>query len=341
VISGIFLGLVWSSASAQENRVILEPREKWTNLAAESKTDFHFTVKVPAAFKGRVEWTFADDATKRVFLRGRGEVMIMADAGKPITIKVPLETPSLNPGVAVKARLVISAYADGKNARVAAFEKTMWIFHADPFANRAEWLKELKISLYDSDGGGKTSKMLKNLKVPYDEVRNIAGVQDGVLLVAEGVSFKEEPGLADELLKAASRGVPVLCLAPSGGTFPVPTADDGLPTPGSFLLRRHDIIAKLDKRLDANAWAPDNRVVASSLTIKAEEGKVIGEIQEAGKGWSWLQVDFPDKNGRLVLCGFAVVRHWDAGPTPRYLFARLLEHVTEFRMTDAKKERSN
>jgi hypothetical protein len=329
---GLFLALLlpYSQATAQEEKVTLEPQEKWSNVFAEAKVTFHFKVSVPEAFKGRVEWTFAD-ASKRVFPRGRGETPIAAGA-KPAPVKISLQMPPVNAGVVLEARLVVSVYADGQSKAATVFEKTMWIYPPDPFANRKKWLEELEITLYDPDSKSKTAEMLRGLKVPFEEIRNSAALGDvkkGLLLVGEGASFQEEAGLAEALVQAAGRGLPVLCLAPSAGTFPIPQKEKGPTSPGSLFFQNQDIIRKLDKRLDAVGWAPDNQVVASSLILGAEDGKVVGTILEGDKGWSWLQLDYPSTKGRLILCGFALTRQWDAGPAPRYLLARLLEHVSE------------
>ena len=324
----LVLLLSYSPAPAQEEKVTLEPQEKWSTLFSEAKATFHFKVSVPKAFKGRMEWTFAD-AGKRVFPRGRGEAPIAA-GDKPV--KISLQTPPVNAGVVLEARLAVSVYADGQNKAVAVFEKTMWIYPPDPFFERRKWLKELDIVLYDQDPKSKTGEILRNLKVPFEEIRNAAALADlkkGVLLVGEGTSFQEEAGLVEALIQAAGRGMPVLCLAPSAGTFPIPQMENGPTAPGSLFLQRQDIIRKLDKRLDAAGWAPDNQVVASSLALKAEDGKVVGDIRKGDKGWPWLQLDYPRTKGRLVLCGFALIDKWEASPTPRYLLARLLEHVTE------------
>jgi hypothetical protein len=334
------LALSSSRALAQDGKVTLEPREKWTNLAADSKIDLHFTVKGPPGFKGRVEWTFADAGTKRVFPRGRSETKIVANADKPVLIKVPLEVPAVKEGVALQAQLIVTVYADGKSDKEGDYEKTLWIFPADPFFNRTKWVEGLKITLYDSDLKSKTGEALKSLKVPFEEVRNpaaLADLKEGLLLVGEGVSFKDEAGLAEAMVQAASRGVPVLCLSPKEGIFPLPGTDNGLPAPGSLTCHRQDVITKLDKRLDAAAWAPENQVVTRSLAIKTEDGKIIGDIQEGVKGWPWLQLDYSDKKGRLVLCCFPIIQRWDSSPTPRYLLARLLEHVTELSVNDSTK----
>jgi hypothetical protein len=331
----ILIGLVTLSlARAQDEKITIEPREKWTNFFAGSKADFHFMLKGADALKGRVEWTLADAGTKRVFPRGRGEAPIAAGP-----LKISLNIPTVNAGVVLQAQLVVSVVAAGQEKPAATYEKTLWIFPANPFTDRLKWLEELKINLFDPDPKSKTAEALKGLKVPFEEVRNAAALgelKEGLVLVGEGVSFNDEVGLAEALVQAASRGRPVLCLAPAAGSFPLPEKNNGLPSPASLNLQRQDIIRKLDKRLDADAWAPDNQVAASSLELQAEDGKVVGVLAEGAKGWPWLQLDYPDKNCRLVLCGFALVRRWEAGPAPRYLLARLLEHVTDLTVSESK-----
>ena len=341
------LALAFSSshALAQDDKVTLELREKWTNLTADSKTNFNLTVKAPAAFKGKVVWTFADAGTKNVFPRGRGEAPIAVDAKKSAEVKIPLDVPGVNDGVVLQGQLIVKVYADGKAEPEMSDERMLWIFADDPFFNRAKWFEGLKITLFDSDPKSKTGealktlKSLKGLKTPFEEVRNpaaLADLKDGVLVIGEGVSFKDEAGLAEAMVQAAGRGVPVLCLAPKDGSLPLPGADNGVPAPGSMTFLRQDIISKLDKRFDAAAWAPDNQVVARSLAVKAEDGKVIAEGVGGDKDWPWLQLDYPDKKGRLVVLGFPIIQRWENSPTPRYLLARVLEHVTELSTSESK-----
>jgi hypothetical protein len=321
ILSPVLLSL----AAAQERGDALELREKWSNLFADAKVVFHVAAKVPGG-KGTVTWTFADAATKRVFPQGRGEKPVESGA-----VKMPLLTPHVKPGVVLKAELTVSVHVAGKNKPVAVKENTLWIFPADPFFNRMKWLEGLKITVFDPDRKNQTVQALKRLKVPFDQAGSaaaLAEVREGLVLVGEGVSFREESGLAEILFQAAARGVPVLCLAPAAGSFPVPGTDNDFPSPASLAIKRQDVIRTLDKRLDAVAWAPDNEITASSLALKAEEGKVIGDVVTGSKGWPWLQLDYPDKRSRLIVCGFAIIRKWDAGPTPRFLLARLLEHVT-------------
>ena len=148
-----------AGAPVQEEKVTLESqREKWTNLMAGSKMDFNFTVKVPAAFKGKVAWTFADAGTKNVFPRGRGEAPITADPKKPAEVKIALDVPPLNDGVVLQAQLIVNGLRRRQEGKEASDERTLWIFADDPFFNRAKWFEGLKITLFDSDAKSKTER---------------------------------------------------------------------------------------------------------------------------------------------------------------------------------------
>ena len=128
------------------------------------------------------------------------------------------------------------------------------------------------------------------------------------------------------MIQTAARGVPVICLAPAGGELKIPgIGDKNLARPTGVFLRRADAITAFDKRLDTS-WPPDGKAAAAGVELNASRTGIVGEITSGDGGWPWLEVTFPAKRGRLILCGFAIVTKWDAGPTPRYLLANLLEH---------------
>src|SRR5262249_19204365 len=137
-------------------------------------------------------------------------------------------------------------------------------------------------------------------------------------------------------IKAAARGRPVLCLAPARGTLPLPGADNpGLPVPERMSLHRAEIITRLDQRLDARTWSPASKNVVSALALKALEGTVKAEVTDGSEGWPWLEMRYA-KRGGLVICGLGIMRDWDAGPTPRYFFARVLERLAPSLQDKAK-----
>jgi hypothetical protein len=45
--------------------------------------------------------------------------------------------------------------------------------------------------------------------------------------------------------------------------------------------------------------------------------------------WPWLEVKFEDapamdNGGTLIVCGFGIIKYWNEGPVPRYLFWAIL-----------------
>jgi hypothetical protein len=318
-----------SPVRAADPKVKIEAQEPWTNLFADKDVVLQFRVAAPADFKGRLAWTFAAAANQRVYDRGRGEAPIAAEA-KRAPVKVMLRTPPLKPAVVQEAELTVTLEADGQKEPANTYKKKIWIFPADPFPDRKKWLEGLEIKLFDPDPKTKTAAALKDLEVPFEDVPRVGGLDDvkaGVIVIGEGASFKDEPELMPALVRAAQRGVHVLCLAPAAGNFALP-GSDAQAAADSLSLRRQDIIRKLDKRFDADAWPPEGKVVASSLALKADEGKVVADVLADPKGWPWLAVDFPAKKGRLVVCGFSLLGAWEQTPTPRYLLAAMLEHLT-------------
>jgi hypothetical protein len=313
-----------------DDAVRVEPVERWSSVFGGRDMVFRFTVHSTRAFDGRAGWAF----TLNDIVVERREANITAAPDRPATVTVRYPLPTVRNGVVLRGQLAVRILGpDGKER--ASVEKTVWIFPEDPFAGRTEWLAARKITLFDP--AKTTAPVWKKAGIPFEEQDNVAalgGLREGLLVLGEGVSLKEEPTLADTMLKLAGRGVPVLCLAPADGVLPLPKAIQGA---ADLTLRRRNIITRIDKRLDAAAWAPDGQVVSSSLLLNAEDGAVVAEVVRGG-GWPWLEIEFEKTHGRLLVCGFGIIKHWSDGPTPRFLLARLLERLTEAEGVQRQKE---
>ena len=214
----------------------------------------------------------------------------------------------------------------------ATIEKTLWVFPLDPFDGRTKWLAKLDISLFDPEET--TAGELDALGVPYEPLESVDEIADeaaskGLLIVGEEVSFDKHPGLAQALLTVASQGRPVLCLAPSGGSLPVPGLNEvSGSSPRRVAFRRGDAIAALDTRLDADRWPGRDDIVASGFALQSRGNLLTAEFGKPNQRWPWLDVEYPTGRGRLIVCGFGVIRSWDEGATPRHLFAQLIKLLT-------------
>jgi hypothetical protein len=312
--------------ASAEDAVRIEPVERWSNVFGGRDMEFHFKVHSPRAFEGRAGWVFTINGVAAP----PREANVTAAPDRPATVTVRYPLPAVRSGVVLRGLLTVRIFGPDGKVRTSV-EKTVWIFPEDPFAERTKWLAARKITLFDP--AKTTAAVWKKAGIPFEEQENaaaLAELREGMLVLGEGTSLKEEPTLAETMLKLAARGVPVLCLAPADGVLPLPRS---LPASADLILRRRNIITRIDKRLDADAWPPDGQVVSSSLVLDAEDGAVAAEVVrgdgKGGEGWPWLEMEFEKSHGRLLVCGFGIIKHWSGGPTPRFLLARLLEHLTE------------
>ncbi len=309
----------------------LNLREPWANLFAGKEAVLHATLD-GEPFEGRVAWQFSADGRTLA----RGERAVKTAAGGRETVEIRLAVPEVNPGVIMATKLTVSAFASGTAKEAGSVERTLWVFPPDPFTGRVEWLKKLDIRLFDPVGA--TAKLFDEFKIPYAAVRNVDALgepKDGVLVVGEGVSFRDYRGLGDGLMKAAAAGWPILCIAPAGGEITLPvTGSPEMPEPKSVTLRRQDIITQLDKRLDACGWKTDGKSAGSGLKLRGDRGPVAAEVVSQAGAWPWMEMTFDKGRGKLVVCGFGIVGAWAESPTPRFLFVKVLEQVSGSKMRE-------
>lgn len=304
----------------------IAPVETWNNVFAGGERTFRYVVASDRALDGRVTWMLSRDSRALA----RGESAVQSPAGAPATIEFRVTLPEIKEGVVFACDLTVSLVPRGASEAAATSKRTLWLFPDNAFADRKQWLKDLGIRLFDPEK--KTAECFTKAEIPFTDIRTtdaLAAVRDGLVVVGEGVSLKEERGLASAMGQAVEAGVPVLCLALRSGEMPLPTegvSETQGKAPVRMTFRRADIITDLDKRLDAKTWAPGRDAVASSLVLSADRRAVAVEAVSGDRGWAWMEVAFPG-GGRLVVCGFGIVSGWEDSPTPRYLLVKLLEEM--------------
>lgn len=323
LMMGLFLVCTAIQAAPKVSMAIQEP---WNDVFGGKESVFHALINAREATQGRIVWSYTVD-NKTI---ARQEREISVTPGRPENVDIRLPVPEVKEGVILNTTLSVSVLEAGAAQATVQLEKTIWVFPPDPFAGRIEWLKKLDIRLFDPEK--KTTDAFEKAGIPFQRVANVDALADatnGIIIVGEGISFNDFKGLSGLLFKAAARGVPVLCLAPASGTFNLPgSGESEMPAPKSMTFQRNEIIARLDKRLDAVAWPPDGVVALTTTAIRSARNAVVGEVEKGDANWAWLEMSFNDSRGMFVLCHFAIIEKWGSGPAPGFLLARILEYVT-------------
>jgi len=324
IVAGL-LCLYSPAASQAADGTTIVPVEKWSNVFSGADVKFYYTFQTAQAFDGRLDWSLS--VNRRTV--EHGQVPLQALAQRATEVTVALNVPKVKEGVILQAQLTVAVHVQGVQKRLAEHDRTVWIFPRDPFVDRSEWLKRLKITLFDPEG--KTADVLEKAHVPFTFTKNTAALDDlsqGLLVIGEGTAWRDYRSLGETVVKAAARGLPVLCLAPGEGALVLPgTAGAELPPPARLTLRQDDMIQELDGRLDAVAWPPKGPIDVSRLTIKSDRDQVVAETGQTPDGWPWLEVHYGAGKGRLLVCGFGIIRKWEATPTPRYLLSELFARL--------------
>lgn len=307
--------------SADDVRVLLESLQNPTNVFGGSEVEFHFATRGIDAGQGHLTWILSQP-DGRPLIRGESAIEKEKDA----TV-IRLVIPPVKDGVVLPLVLSVCVVDASGQRTAASCKQKLWVFCRQPFADQKQWLKDLKITLYDPIG--KTATALTGLEIPYNETRNVAALSElteGMILIGEGASFREDRDLPPTLWAVAARGTPVLCLAPSEGTFALSGAGAS-PAPKSLSFKRHEVIGALDDRLDVGIWRQDAANPKSGLALRAEAGEVLAEVAPDAGSWPWIEASFEKDKGRLILCSFGFLERWENSPTPRFLLARILSKL--------------
>lgn len=316
----VLFGLSSRSSGSADDAVTIARVERWSSVFAESETRWTYRISAGRPFRDRVSWRLTVDRRSLA----SGELQVRGEADKPGEVTIPLRWPKVKEGTVLAAQLSV-AVGEVRH------DQAVWIFPRDSFFDRGEWLKSLKLSVFDPSGD--TLTVLKDNDVPHERIRTrerLDEITEGIVIVGEGVSLKKHVGLMDDLRALAARGVPVLCLAAEEGEFSYP---GDKPLPAAVQLRRADVIRELDKRLDTTWW-PKGLSQVQGLRLVSSSDEVRAEVSDEANSWPWCEWQFEHESGssdkptRLIWCGFGIIQSWDDGPTPRYLLAKLFERLS-------------
>jgi hypothetical protein len=308
-------------AAAADASAVIVPVERWSCLFGGQETTLHFRIvkqKAAPVVDGRIQWHYT--ANQRTLARGEFEIGRGDRAQAEITLRIP----KVRDGVIFGTELAIAFVPRGEKVEAATLDKTLWLFPEDPFVDQRETLKKRELSLFDP--GCRTAELFEKIELPHRRIRNAAALGDptnhSYVIVGEGTSLIRNRGLAERLLSFAAAGSTVLMLAPSEGVLPLP-GQDGEPQPGELRFRQHDVIREFDKRLDSKSLPGISDFAGSKVGLQTRLSRIGMEVSEDGN-WPWFTIEYPETKGRFVFCGFNLIKHWNNGPTPRFLLDRIL-----------------
>ncbi len=328
------VGLSSAVRVSAADTMVIQPAQEWACVFGDSEVEFRYAISSEEAFEGRATWRLAFE--HRTLQRGERDIRITA--GESAELLIPLRVPPVKDGVVFRIQFEMDVLTEPGGQVAARHKRPVWVFPRDPFADRTEWLKSCDITLFDPEG--ETAAVLEKAGVPFKLVVRtgpLEDLSDGMLVVGEGVSLIGFRGLPNTLYRSAVAGIPVLLLGPSEGSLPLAGAKgSAFPAPASISFRRQDVLQQLDKRFDGQSWPPDGRIPSSLFSVEGGRAGVSLAIapdaaESAQDAWPWVEIDYNQKGGKLLMCGFHVVSRWESGPVPRFLLARLLEELTNER----------
>jgi hypothetical protein len=315
--------VLWPVSVVAQSSITVD--QGWSNALGGTRLKLPMVVRSDRPLNGSLGWSL--HVEQRVL--AHGDVEVRTAAGAPKRVVLAIAIPPVRDEVVLKTQLTVKLTEPRQAELLASCIQPVWIFPQDPFSQRRDRLEELPISLFDPAGA--TIAYFEQSSIPFRHVRSQAaldGIDRGIVVIGEGASWRQNQGLSTALLRAAARGRPVLCLAPSDGDLSLGAwyESGGLPLPQSISFRQADIVHELDRRLDSQRWQ-GNRAVIHSLQLRGVGGEAMATVSEANDGWPWLEIQFPNDGSRLIVCGFGVIRHAQAGPAPRFLLSCLLERL--------------
>ena len=257
----------------------------------------------------------------------RGEAALnMANGLVPFNITFTL--PEIKPGIITDLILDLSVIDVDSGNKLVTTNKIIKSFSQDTFVDMNKWLRSLNIVLFDPEKT--TVELFDNLKIPYRFTKNtdaLTEINQGIVIVGEGVSLNENKGLWTVLVDVASRNIPVLCLALREGEMSISGVGiiEKSTKSSALTIKRYQAITDINKSLDRQSWCGERMVASQSVIFKGERGLVVASVEEGCKNWLWIEQSFEGSTAKLVLCQFQIIKNWKRSPVPQYLLLNILE----------------
>lgn len=240
----------------------------------------------------------------------QGTIGVGPDGFASLTFTAPAPRPGIP--------LPLTLRLPGNQAQADEQKTTLWIFSEGSVFSEKRRLEEWPLHLYDPTGD--TATWLEEHELPFRRVRDLASVNQGILLIGKGISFRRHADLFGRLRELSASGIPVLVLVPAKGNLILAEALQGAKQP-DILFARLDKMTGWDPRLKNGGFS------SQYFNLTSERGQVSVSMG-ADEGWSWLNIK--DETGAaLLLCGVDLTTYAHKSPAPLLLFQTILMHLQE------------
>jgi len=267
------------------------------------------------------------------------EQEVVLEAGQTRSVVLPVDFPEVKAGVILPVDLVVTFLPASDRTAATNLRIRLWLYSTNAFAHQARMVEELKIGLFDPDG--QTARRFTEAGLPFESVPRLEGLRNPnlqTLVIGEGLNLREYRGIDRLLMELAQLGKTVILLAPAQGEIGIPLTppDAGRLPCASLMFKKREIIGDFEKRLDDETWGLNTEMVFSTMRMEGSRTGMEGHFERGANpaGWFWMDSQW-ENGGRWLVCGFALMSHWEAQPTPRYFWLKLLERIHAQRTADA------
>ena len=307
--------LVWSLA--------VDVNNDWRGVFAGEISQYNIIVTSEQNSNVLLSW--------QLLLKGRtlsrGDQEISVGRGGTKVVSLPLRIPPMKPGTHLNAQLIIDVSSGVDSEHKEHYQSVLPVYGPNLLLTDIAIFRQLNIQLFDPVG--KTSQLLNELKVPYnelsrDEILNFSA--EGLVVVGAGADLDRHRGLMDVLVKLASEGKRVLVLQPSSGKVPLSelTPNSGV-QPSTLSFSKDSIVKSFAQGYH---WIADDPLKNSGIALRSHRQKILAQVVEyQHDSWDWFSVNFQNTEGRFIICMLPFIDHIHRGPIPQLLFSRLLMYA--------------
>ena len=270
-----------------------------------------------------------------------GQKPIRFGSGDTVTTTLPLQAPSIKPGISLEAKLIIEMVDGVDSSQVVLHESKINIYGPDLFLTDRYFYQQLNIRLFDPVG--KTSKIFNDLKIPYQlwsKSQLMNSVEKGLIVVGAEVDLDNQRGLISELIKLSREGQHVLILQPSSGDVSISQlSEETSIQPSTIYFSDNSVVQSFAK---GYRWITDDAINGHGIALQSYRQAVLAKILEDGqRGWQWLSISFDQSGGRFIICMLPFLEYMGQGPVPQIIFSRLLAYINEksFKLTHSQQRK--